>query len=454
MALALWPVRYGSIAAATAENCEEADLHLASEQGGSSRGRLTENILSLYILQGLNYVVPMAVLPYLVRVLGMEMYGLVAFAQSFAQYFTLFTDYGFNFSATRSIARQRDDSKAVSKILCSVLLIKLALMFVGAVILLAIVATVPRFHQSSGFFIAAYLAVAGNVLFPTSYFQGMEKMRYISVVIGLARLLGAIALFVFVHRPEDALRSLVIQSLALVVGGIAGLWVAVQRFHLEFNWPGFAHLRSTLVEGWHLFVSTAAIGLYSNTNLFLVGLLAGNLQAGYFSAAEKVLRAMQGLIVPVSQAVFPHMSALAARSRSSALRFAERTLKWMGAITLTTSIAVLILARPIAELCFGQAGGGSVPVIRWIAPLPFLVAVSNVLGIQIMVTFGLDKQFSRILIFAGLLNISLAIPLIHLFAAKGAGASVLCTECFVSFVMILILRLNKIRLFSPERQQA
>ncbi|MGA8298128.1 MAG: oligosaccharide flippase family protein [Terriglobales bacterium] len=53
------------------------------------------NILWLFSLQGLNYLVPLAVLPYLVRVLGIERYGLIAFAQSFAQYFVVLTDYGF-----------------------------------------------------------------------------------------------------------------------------------------------------------------------------------------------------------------------------------------------------------------------------------------------------------------------------------------------------------------------
>ena len=88
--------------------------------GAIARRRLMDNILSLYALLGLYYLIPMAVLPYLVRVLGMEMYGLVAFAQSFAQYFTTLTDYGFNYSATRSIAQQREDHNSVSKIFCSV----------------------------------------------------------------------------------------------------------------------------------------------------------------------------------------------------------------------------------------------------------------------------------------------------------------------------------------------
>ena len=89
-------------------------------------------------------------------------------------------------------------------------------------------------------------------------------------------------------------------------------------------------------------------------------------------------------------------------------------------------------------------------VIRWVALLPFFAAVSNVLGVQTMVLFGLDKQFSRILIFAGVFNVALAIPLIRAFYAQGAGASVLCTECLIPLLMFMVLRRHKIPIFRIE----
>jgi PST family polysaccharide transporter len=376
----------------------------------------------------------------------MEMYGLVAFAQSFAQYFTLLTDYGFNFSATRSIARQEGDYAKISRIFSSVMLIKLLLALVGGMILVGVVDLIPRFHENGTFFFVAYAAVVGNVLFPTWYFQGIEQMRYISIIIGAFRLLGAVALFIFIHKPSDALLALAIQSFALMAGGAVGLWVAFRRFKLSLSWPEVAQVKASIADGWHLFISTAAISLYTNTNVFLVGLLAGNLQAGYFSAAEKLIRGMQGLLIPVSQAIFPHMSSLALQSKDLLLRLASRVLRWMGSISLAASIFIFLLARPVGVLFFGPSAVGSVPIIHWIAFLPFLVAISNVLGIQTMVSLGLDKQFSRILILAGLFNIALGVPLIRVYAACGAGISVLLTELLVTTVMILELNRHEVKL--------
>lgn len=59
-------------------------------------------------------VVPLIMVPYLVRVLGPAGYGAVAFAQGFINYLMLFVGYGFDLSATRKISVMRENLAAVS----------------------------------------------------------------------------------------------------------------------------------------------------------------------------------------------------------------------------------------------------------------------------------------------------------------------------------------------------
>jgi PST family polysaccharide transporter len=410
------------------------------------RGRLVDNLISLYLLQGLNYLLPMAVLPYLVRVLGMETYGLVAFSQAFAQYFIILTDYGFNFSATRFVAQHREDRRAVRAMFWQILVLKTGLMFLGLGILWGMVLAVPRVRHDTPYLLLAFIAVAGNVLFPQWYFQGIEKMRYISVFTGIAKIVSAALIFSLVHGPADGLRAVGILSSGTLLAGAMGACTTLRGIGLEFEWPSPDSLRATLWEGWHLFVASASVSLYTNTNVFLVGLLAGNVEAGYFSAAEKLIRAMAGAVGPITQAIYPRISALVVSSRAAGLALASKSLAWMTGSSLLLSLASFVLARPVAALLFGAAGSGSVPIIRWIAPLPFLIAISNVLGIQTMMTFGLDRQLSRILLASGILNVVIGVPLIYLFAAQGAGVAVLVTEATVVVAMLAVLKRHEIHL--------
>jgi len=106
-----------------------------------------ENFFSLSSLQGVNYILPLIVLPYLIRVLGPEKIGLIAFAQSFVQYFVILTDYGFNLSATRQIALYRERKEQLHQIFTSVLAVKLILVIIGFFLMMLIVNIFPRFKQ-------------------------------------------------------------------------------------------------------------------------------------------------------------------------------------------------------------------------------------------------------------------------------------------------------------------
>ncbi|WP_419804608.1 flippase [Terriglobus sp.] len=406
----------------------------------SQRRKLLTNTLWLYSLQGLNYVLPMLMLPYLVRVLGVGNYGLIAVAQAFAQYFTIFTDYGFNLSATKRIAiANGEDAHAIRRTFWGVLLVKCALLLAGFVLLLGITSVIPAMASMRTAYLVAYLAVLGNVLFPVWYFQGIEKMKIISIITGLSRIVTVGSIFFLVRGPADTVRALALQSSAPLLAGIFGFAVAARS-----NWKGGAFPRSAdlvllLKEGWHLFLSTAAVTLYTNTNVFLVGQIGGVAQAGYFSAAEKIIRAAQGLLIPLTQVLFPHVNTLMKQSRQLAVRFIRKSLLTIALPTFAGSLVILVCAPLLAHFAFGFANNSTDNTLRWISFIPFLIAVSNILGIQTMVVFGHEKAFSRILITAGCFNIALAWPLIHRMGAPGAGAAVLATEAFITLTMLLYL---------------
>ena len=398
------------------------------------------NIFWLFSLQGLNYLIPLAVLPFLVRVLGIERYGLLAFAQSFAQYFVILSDYGFNLSATKQIARARFSHEKISSVFCCVILLKLALMLLSAIVLGVVLLVIPRFHSEASLYGAAFLAVIGTVLFPMWLFQGMEQMKYISMVSGGAKLLSALALFVFVRDSSDYVLALAILSGGTLFAGVVGLLVAINKFAIVIRMPRRAEMLNTLRDGWHLFVSTAATTFYTNSNVFLVGLLAGNVQAGYFSAAEKIVRGMQGLLGPVTQAIYPYVNSLAGTSRDLALAFLRKSFIWIGVLSFVPCLLLFLFASPVSQLILGSSSGEGITVFRWMAMLPFVIAISNVLGIQTMIPFGLERQLSRIYVCAGVCSLALSTVLIRHYGAVGAAVSVLTVECVIVLCMWKSLR--------------
>jgi PST family polysaccharide transporter len=123
-------------------------------------------------------------------------------------------------------------------------------------------------------------------------------------------------------------------------------------------------------------------------------------------------------------------------------------LRIQGSIALCLSLGLFLVAPPLIRIFYGPAYDQTIDVLRWLAILPFLVGLSNVLGIHTMMAMGMNRLVSRILISAGALNVAILYFLAHRFGAVGAAMAVVTTETFVTVAMALILRRRKVPVFA------
>jgi PST family polysaccharide transporter len=405
---------------------------------------VAKNAASLYIIQFANYILPLITVPYLVRVLGPAGFGVVAFGQSLTGYFALFVDYGFGLSATRKISVERDDPVAVSQTVSSVWAAKTLLCVAGFAVLLFLVTVVPKLHHVALLLLILYGTVVGSVFFPVWLFQGKEKMAAISVINLAMRLLVVTGIFTMIHRPGDYLLYAGLISLGALGAGLAGAGAAFYMFKLPVVIPSWQRIWEALVEGWTLFLSQASISLYTVGNAFILGLLTNDVVVGYYSAAEKLVKAVLGVLGPITQAAYPKFSKMASESRVLALQWARRMLIVMSSFGLLLSLALFVGAPLIVRIVLGEEYEPSIMVMYLLAALPFLIAASNVLGIQLMIPFGKDKAFTLILFAAGLVNICLAIPLAPLWRESGMAVAVLLSETFVTGTMLIYLSVRQL----------
>lgn len=405
-----------------------------------SRRRLIENVLSLGALQAASYVLPLLTLPYLARVLGPDSLGQLAFALAFAQIFVMLTDYGFNLSATREVSVHRDNPAKVAEIFASITVLRLAFMLLGFVLLMGLIQLIPRFAADAPLYAACYLLVVGNVLFPQWLFQGLEQLRLVSLLQIVARVLVVIGIFLFVKSRDDLLAAALLQSSGAALAGLMTLpYIAKALKYTRLTWPTGTALMARLREGWHVFISAAAINVYTTSNAFLLGLLSPALQVGYYHLAEKLVRAVQLMFGPVSQAVYPHISLLAQEDPARALLFNRKLMIGLGAMGLVISAALYLLSPFIVSLLFGPAYATVVTVLQILAFLPFVVILSNILGIQTMLTFGMKRAYSKVYLITALFNLAIFIPLAWHFGAVGAAAANLAVESFVTITMFILL---------------
>jgi PST family polysaccharide transporter len=414
------------------------------------RHPVVQNALALYWIQFAELALPVVTWPYMARVLEPPGMGLVIFAQSFSGWTGLVMEYGFGFSATREIARNRETPERSAEVAAGVMGASLMLMTLATFVAALVLFTVPKFRAHPIYLWLGVVIAATQGFRPLWYFQGLERMRFPALLNVGGRLLVTVGIFLWVKTTEDGWKVLALQALS---GLAISVWIFVEMYKtLPWRPPTWTLSRQALKMGWTVFLSKSAVSLYTQANTFILGLFATTAAVAFYGNAERLNRIVIGLLQPISQALYPRMSHLALKSRSQAEATARLGLLVFGAFGLVMGAACWFIA-PLLGILLSEKYLASVGIFRVMSLMVPMIAISSILGVQWMLPFGMDRLFNRIIVAAGVLNICLALYAAPRFGAIGMAWSVVAAETFVTVAMWIALYRNGHRFWSARQNE-
>lgn len=383
-----------------------------TQNKADARKRLSANFLALVIMRGLDFLLPLITLPYLVATIGLERFGLINFAMSLALYFGAIVQYGFSTTATREVSRHREDAPTLERIYSQTLWAALLLALGCCAVFATVTSTVSQFREEAALYWATMALVMFQSLFPVWFFQGMERMKFIAYITLAARLLYVLGLFVFVRSGEDYLLvpSLNAIGAALTIG--AALAVIHGRLGLQLQRPDIRAIFTVLQKGRHACISQLAPNLYNNTSVFLLGIHASPLAVGIYSSATKLVDAANSFAYVLSNTFLPHL----ARTPAHHQKFARLMLT----IGTAATVALLTLAEPIASLLFGATSPAIAKLVRWLAPGVLCVFVILVYGTNFLMLVGRDYLQRNIALYTSVAFFIVALIAIPALGTPGA----------------------------------
>ncbi len=409
---------------------------------------LLSNIGSLSVVQLINYLIPLITLPYVVRVLGPENFGVASFFIAFINYLTLITDYGFNFSGVRDVSINRNNPEKLSQIFSSIFYTKVFLFLISVILLSIFVLNFQLLNKNISIIIILLLNVAGNLFYPQWFYQGLENTKALPLINLIPKSLGVISIFIFVKSSSDLYLYIFIISIVNFVLSVAAFLYSFSLTELKLLNFDFNEIVQQLKNSWKLFLSSISMNFYTTTNVVILGLLTNESAVGIYSAADKIRLAMQGLFAPISQSVFPKVNYLALQSVNSFINFNKKLLSVQSTFAFLISLLVFIFSPQLVELILGPQYQGSVNVLKILCWLPFIISISNVYGIQILLALKEDKKFLQVVFSASLISVISVLILTSLYNEIGTAITFLITEIYVSSLMYIfykrILKKNEV----------
>ena len=408
--------------------------------GQPARSRLVlpdlvvKNAAALYVVQIGRKLIPLASAPFLGRVLGPSGWGEVAFVTSLAELIGILIEFGFGLSATRSIARYRDDPVERGRITTGVLCAQALLAAAGAGAAVIASRFIPLLRDHPELLVCGLVYAFAQGFTPLWFFQGMERLRLAAALEIGAKVAALAALIIFVNRPEHVWRALAIQALgpsALVFVGIPlALMTSVPCA------PQWSVVKTVLEDGWKMFAFRSAESLYGVANAFLLGLFAAPALVGYFGAAEKTSKAAAGLVNPIRESLYPRISNLVQGNQQEAARLSKVGTGLMIGAGFLFSASLLTFASPLITTLMGGRFEPAVEVLRILSPLPLLLAISFSCGQLWLLPRGKDRAVLRAVTRGAVVNVSLSLILAPRFGHIGMASAVLISISVVAASML------------------
>jgi len=400
-----------------------------------------KNLSALYVLQFVNAIAPLFVLPFLTRSLGTAEYGALVYFQSLIAYGTIFLDYGFYISAVRDVARARHTPEKLSRVIKAIFTAKLiVLTFVAAMMAVAAI-FIRSIHDSAWLFFLCGLQLIGNIALPMWLFQGLELSHKILIPQIIARAVTTILIILLVRSNADISIAALLVSCSDMLCGLL-LWRDISR-HIQPT-SGYSTLRDAIVilrDDTSFFLTSLGSNLCVAFNPLLLEIFYDHTQVALYAAPLRIVTMATRSITPVISSVSPVMARLVVENPLDARRFLKKVAMALCGGAILLGVAIFLFAPAIIKLFAGEGFIDAASVLRVFAILPLLVVLSSLIGQTYAVHRGMGTALAKIYWIAGICNVAVLIPLIRLYGATGAAVTVVIAELFiVGSILILITR--------------
>lgn len=370
----------------------------------------------LSLLQIAGYVFPLITMPYLARVIGTEGFGKIAFASAVVVWFQTIADWGFNLTATRDVAQNREDKEKVSQIFSHVLWARCLLMLISGCLLLFLIAIVPYFQENATILLITFLMIPGQILFPDWMFQALEKMKYTTIFNLLMKLLFTCAVFIFIHEKEDFIIQPLLTTIGYFICGIGALYLILHRWGYTLYKPNLKNIMRTIRESADVFINNIMPNFYNSFSVMILGFFSGATANGIFDGGNKFPTIFYNFQSVLSRAFYPFL----ARRQDKHSFYAKLNMS----MAILGSLILIIISPFAIRIFLGVEFARSVTVMQIMSASIVFLALSYTYGTNYLIINHHEKPLRNLTFVSSIIGLCVSIPLVYYYSYIGAAITV------------------------------
>lgn len=410
-------------------NCFADKIYLCISGNNQVMSSIKKNFAYNSFLMVSNYIINLVLFPYCTRMLGVERYGTVNFAQNIIQYFIFFAMMGITHIGVREIAKQVNQNDR-NKCYSSLLGLNFLYTSIALVIYMPIILIVHRFYEIKELFLLGAIQILFNTFTIEWFFRGTEDFRYITIRNILIKVIYVITVFLFVHNPDDYIVFYALTVLMTIINAVINYTYARKKVKFSFK---DINIRPYFKSSLSLGIYSILTSMYTTLNVAFLGLCWDDIQVGYYTTAIKLYTIILGFYSAFTSVMLPRMTSLLGSGNEDAFhRLISKSFELLFTIAIPMVLVLMILSPEIITLLAGAEYTPAIGMSRIVIPMLFVVGVAQVLSFQILIPKGFDRYPLYASIVGAVVGIFANMFLTTNFAAIGTCITIVITEICVT----------------------
>ena len=399
------------------------------------RKRIFNNFISLSVVQGLSIFFPLIIFPYLLQILGVEGFGVFTLIQTVIMYADLLVSFGFGLTATKHIAKNISDKEKTNNIITSVYFIKIILFLIPLILFLIAALFIPYLRNHFVLILISCMYVLGNLLFPDWYFQGIQKMRNITIVAFVSKCISLLLIILFVKHRTDVGYAIMAISVGNFIAGLVGFFILIKSISIKLQLAPRRYILSFFKESGYVFSSIILVPLYSSVNIFILRAFTNPLMVGYYAIAEKIFSAVSMLTSIANRTFYPHLSQLYSKSveayKKNVQKISLLFLMSFAFLGLMQFISADFIVRFISGKQNVQDVGYAIDVLK-IMSIGVLFSPFGSFFFQLLIIQGQKKSAVKNIFSVVVINVFTASTLAYLYGGIGMAINLCLIVTFIA----------------------
>lgn len=349
------------------------------------------NFNYLLLLDLVIIAVPLLTYPYLINSIGKKLFGWVLISQIGASYISIFVEFGFQQITMRAISFNRNNKNTLSEIVNSVLIVRFIFFITSGIIYYILLYQLNIFIEHKLLFYSAFFLVTNELLLPRFYFLGLERMKWVTIINVIARLISLILLFFFIKNPVDYYKVPIINSLGFAVGGFFALYIIYVKDGIRFYVPGYRQVFKYVNEAIPYFFTNLVASVKDKVSYLLLGAFVSISDVVVYDLGIKLLSLIVKPVSALSIVLFPKIAL--ERNIELINKIIIRSFYFLVALSLITYFMMPFITN------FMLGNLIEITNLRIFLLAPIFLGISSFLGSNVLVAFGKNNyMFYSILI--------------------------------------------------------